>query len=418
MRPPAALFFGEDCLPEAFKHLKGERALIVTDEPLVRLGYVDRVHDLLRKRGFRVEVFDSVEPDPTIESALQGVSRMRAFKPDVIVAFGGGSPIDCAKVMKLLFLHPEMSFEKLRMVFMDITKRVMRFPDASVDAFALPLVAIPTTSGTGAEVTPFAVIRDGATGKKYPLADYAMTPQTAIIDPVYAYSMPKTLAAYTGYDALTHAVEAYVSVLASEFTKPMALRAIQLLHKSLVRSFETAEHEARREVHYASTIAGYAFGNCFVGIAHSLAHQIGARYDLPHGVACALTLPEVVKFNACDAPTRQAIFPQYKFPHAKEAYAEIATHIGLTGTVDEKVDKFVQELISIRAKLLIPASIKEAVRGKLVDSDNDYSSKAQLIAREAFDDQCTLSNPRYPLISELKTILDTVYHGEASTKSS
>ena len=220
--------------------------------------------------------------------------------------------------------------------------------------------------------------------------------------------MPKSLVAFTGYDSLTHAIEAYVSVLASDFTKPLALKAIQLLHANLLASYETGSHEARRNVHYASTMAGYAIGNAFVGIAHSIAHQIGARFDLPHGVACALTLPEVIKYNASDAPTRQGVFPQYKFPHAKEAYAEIATAMGLPGTsLDEKVAALVNELIALRTKLHIPSSIKETSKV----TEDAFRRDVHAIAREAFDDQCTISNPRYPLISELEQLLMRVYAG-------
>ena len=252
----------------------------------------------------------------------------------------------------------------------------------------MPLITIPTTSGTGAEITPFAVIRDGKTNKKYPLADYCMVPQCSIIDPSFTYTMPKSLVAFTGYDALTHAVEAYVSVLASEFTKPLALRSIQLLHKHLIRSYETGEREARRNVHYASTMAGYAFGNSFVGVAHSIAHQLGGRYDIPHGVACAIALPEVVRFNATDAPTRQGMFPQYKFPNAKAAYAEIADAIGLAGnTPEEKVEALYQELLLIRNKLNIVGSIKET--GKA--TEESFLLEVHALARQSFDDQCTVS---------------------------
>jgi acetaldehyde dehydrogenase/alcohol dehydrogenase len=407
VRVPPALFFSENCLPEAMKHVHCKRALVVTDEPLVRLGLAEHVTSLLRATGAAVEVFDSVEPDPSVQTAMRGVERMRAFRPDCIVAFGGGSPIDCAKVMKLMHLHPTLAFEDLRLVFMDITKRLVRMADAQTDAHALPLVVVPTTSGTGSEVTPFAVIRDARTGRKYPLADYCMTPQMAVCDPSFTFSLPSALVAQCGYDALTHAIEAYVSVLASDFTRPMALQAARMLHAHLLPSYRTGAREARRAVHYASTLAGYAIANSFVGVAHSIAHQIGAAFDLSHGVACALALPSVVAYNASDAPFRQTAFPQYRFPHASESYAEIATALGLPGaSTADKVAALVHELRALRAQLDLPATLRDAG----VDADAFGAALPQL-ARNAFEDQCTLSNPRYPLVAELRALMGTMYAG-------
>jgi acetaldehyde dehydrogenase/alcohol dehydrogenase len=332
---------------------------------------------------------------------------MNAFKPDVIIAIGGGSPMDAAKVMWLMYEHPEIEFEGFAMRFMDIRKRVYDLPPLGEKAL---LVAIPTTSGTGSEVTPFAVVTDERTGIKYPLADYALTPSMAIADPKLVMNMPKGLTAYGGIDALTHALEAYVSVFATEFTNGLALKAIGLLFSYLPRAYKNGANDpkAREKVHYAATIAGMAFANAFLGICHSLAHNLGASFHVPHGLANALMISHVIRYNATDAPFKQAIFPQYKFPNAKFRYAQIADYLHLGGeTDDEKVEKLIEAVDNLKREINIPLTIKEVLNGQ----DQDFYEAVESLAEQAFDDQCTGANPRYPLIKDLKELYLLAYHG-------
>ncbi len=407
-RIPPKVYFKSGCLPVALRDLQGkQRAFIVTDKPLYDMGMTKAVVRVLDEIGVEHEVFYDVKPDPDLTTVNLGVQRMNAFQPDVIIALGGGSPMDAAKVMWLLYEHPEVEFDGLATRFMDIRKRVYELPDLGTKAL---MVAIPTTSGTGSEVTPFAVVTDDRVGIKYPLADYALTPNIAIVDPELVMHMPKKLTAYGGIDAMTHALEAYVSILATEFTEGLALEAIGLLFKYLPRAYRAGaqDPEAREKVHYAASIAGMAFANAFLGICHSMAHKMGSTFHLPHGLANALLITQVIRYNATDAPFKQAIFPQYKYPHAKERYAEIADYLHLGGqTTDDKVLRLVQALEQLKKDIDIPLSIKEA----LPQDEQEFYSQLEALADQAFDDQCTGANPRYPLIEDLKELYILAYRG-------
>lgn len=402
---PKNIYFKYGCLPLALKDLTGsKRAMIVTDKALLDLGLVDKVTTALEAIHIDYQIFYDVKPDPDLSTIKAGLKMMKGYKPDVIIALGGGSPMDAAKIMWLMYESPETKFEDLAMRFMDIKKRICTFPELGKKA---KLVCIPTTSGTGSEVTPFAVVTDDATGAKYPIADYALTPDMAICDPELVMGMPKSLTAFGGIDAVTHALEAIVSIVSTEFTNPQALEALRLLFKYLPDSYATGDRKAREKVHYAATLAGMSFANAFLGICHSLAHKLGAAYHLPHGLANALMINEVIQFNATDNPIKQAAFSQYSWPTAKERYARVADYLGLGGkTNDEKVKLLIKAIDELKAKLNIPKSIKEAG----VDEKEFYANLDQL-AENAFDDQCTGANPRYPLISELKELYIKAYEG-------
>lgn len=407
-RVPPKVYFKYGCLPVALRDLEGKkRAFIVTDKPLFDMGLIEKVTDILDEIGVKHDIFHDVEPDPTLSNVNKGLSLLKSYQPDVIIAIGGGSPMDAAKVMWLMYEHPEVEFDGLAMRFMDIRKRVYELPPLGKKAM---MVAIPTTSGTGSEVTPFAVVTDDRVGIKYPLADYALTPNMAIVDPELVLTMPKKLTAYGGIDALTHALEAYVSVLATEFTEGLALEAIGLLFKYLPRSYKNGANdpEAREKVHYGATIAGMAFANAFLGICHSMAHKLGSTFHVPHGLANALMISHVIRYNATDVPFKQAIFPQYKYPNAKERYAQIADYLKLGGnTPDEKVEKLVEAVEELKHQLEIPATIKET----LSEDEQAFYTKLEELADQAFDDQCTGANPRYPLIRDLKELYVLAYRG-------
>jgi len=407
-RVPPKVYFKSGCLPVALRELAGkQRAFIVTDNALFNLGLVDKLTTILDEIGVKHDVFHDVEPDPTLSNVNKGLELLRSYQPDVIIAIGGGSPMDAAKVMWLMYEHPEVEFEGLATRFMDIRKRVYELPPLGQKAL---LVAIPTTSGTGSEVTPFAVVTDDRAGIKYPLADYALTPNMAIVDPELVLNMPKQLTAYGGIDALTHALESYVSVLATEFTEGLALEAIALLFQYLPRAYKNGANdpEAREKVHYAATIAGMAFANAFLGICHSMAHKLGSTFHVPHGLANALMIPHVIRYNATDVPFKQAIFPQYKYPNAKERYAQIAIRLNLGGdTTDEKVARLVEAIEDLKRQLDIPKTIKET----LMEDEQTFYSKVEDMAEQAFDDQCTGANPRYPLIQDLKELYVLAYLG-------
>ena len=408
VRIPEKVYFKYGCLPVALGDLEGrKRAFIVTDKFLYSTGILADLLHKLDSMGIATEVFADVEPDPTIQLARKGLERINSFQPDAIIAVGGGRPIDAAKIMWLMYELPEISFEDVAMRFMDIRKRIVKLPELGKKA---TMVAIPTTSGTGSEVTPFAVITDADTGNKYPLADYALTPKMAIIDTQLVMKMPKRLTAYSGIDALTHALEARVSVMASDYTNSLANEAAKLVFEYLPRCFNNGamDEEAREHMHNASTMAGMAFANAFLGVCHSMAHKLGGMYHIPHGLANAMLICEVIRFNATDVPTKQGTFPQYKYPNAKAAYANIATYCGFGGrSDDEKVEKLIAAIEKLKAELEIPKSIKEY-------GIDEATFLAQLdeLALKAFDDQCTGANPRYPLVSELKEILLKVYYGE------
>ncbi|MEB3337640.1 MAG: bifunctional acetaldehyde-CoA/alcohol dehydrogenase [Leptolyngbyaceae bacterium] len=407
-RVPPKVYFKYGCLPIALRDLEGKkRAFIVTDKALFDLGIVDKITNVLEDMEVRYDIFHEVEPDPTLSNVCRGLERMKSYQPDVIIALGGGSPMDAAKVMWLMYEQPEIEFEGLAMRFMDIRKRVYDLPSLGERAI---LVAIPTTSGTGSEVTPFAVVTDDRVGIKYPLADYALTPSMAIVDPELVLTMPKRLTAYGGIDALTHALESYVSVFATEFTNGLALEAIALLFQYLPRSYQkgASDPEAREKVHYAATIAGMAFANAFLGICHSMAHKLGSTFHVPHGLANALLISQVIRYNATDVPFKQAIFPQYKYPNAKERYAQIADHLNLGGnTPDEKVERLITAVEFLKAQLDIPTTIKAVLK---VD-DQMFYDKLEELAEQAFDAQCTGANPRYPLIRDLQALYLLAYQG-------
>lgn len=405
---PPKVYFKYGCLQVALGDLKGrKRAFIVTDRFLKDNGRVDTTIKALEDLDIKIETFADVEPDPTLSTARKGVERMNSFQPDVIIAIGGGSPMDAAKIMWLLYEHPEVSFEDVAMRFMDIRKRVFKFPELGRKAL---MVAIPTTSGTGSEVTPFAVITDDRTGNKYPLADYELTPDIAICDAELVMNMPKSLTAFGGIDALCHALEARVSIVASEYTNGMAMEAIRLLFKYLPVAYEqgAADQVAREKVHHAATIAGMAFANAFLGICHSMAHKLGAAFHIPHGLANALLLEHVIRYNATNKPTKQGTFSQYKHPDAIFRYAYIADFLKLGGnTEEEKVEKLITAIAELKKKLNIPASIKEAG----VD-EKEFLARIDELSEMAFDDQCTGANPRYPLITEIKELYLNAYYGK------
>jgi len=384
------------------------RAFIVTDPTMVKLGYVDKALYYLRKRKVycHSEIYSEVEPDPSVETIMRGVQMMNQFQPDVIIALGGGSAIDAAKGMWLFYENPETSFDGLRLRFMDIRKRAFQFPNLGRKA---QFVAIPTTSGTGSEVTSFSVITDKEHGNiKYPLADYELTPDVAIIDPQFVRTMPKSITADTGLDVLTHAIEAYVSVLASDYTNALAMKAIELIFKYLPRSYDDpADEVAREKVHNASTIAGMAFTNAFLGINHSLAHKLGGEFHIPHGRANAVLLPHVIRYNS-QIPTKFTIFPKYGKFVADYRYAQISRQLNLGGTTqEEQVEALITAVKDLMKHLNMPMSIRECG----VD-EQTFLAKVPELAQRAFEDQCTQSNPRYPLISELEEIYKKAYYGD------
>lgn len=406
-RVPPKIFFKGGCLEGALKDLHGRhRAFIVTDKPLFDLGFVDQVTKILDSISMHHQTFYHVAPDPTLSCIEEGLKEMRDFKPDVIIALGGGSPMDAAKVMQLMYEVPHIKFEGLAMRFMDIRKRVYEVPDL-VDR-KTQLVCIPTTSGTGSEVTPFAVVTDDRTGQKYPLADYALTPYMAIVDTQLVMGMPRSLTAFGGIDAMVHALESYVSVLATDYTRALSAQAVKLVLKYLPRAYRNGpeDYEARERMHSAACIAGMAFANAFLGVCHSMGHKLGAAHHLPHGLANAALISHVIRYNATDAPLKQAAFPQYEFPQAKQRYAELADMVGLGGTTDdEKVIKLIEAVEDLKAQCDVPPTIREMIRHEEEDKEAYFRRSLNEMAENAFDDQCTGANPRYPLISDLKQIL-------------
>jgi acetaldehyde dehydrogenase/alcohol dehydrogenase len=406
---PRNVYFRRGCLPFALEELRGRRrAVIVTDRYLYDHGLVDDTVRILKDLGLEVEVFHEVQADPTLAVVRRGVAVFNSFEPDVIVALGGGSPMDAAKIMGVLYEHPEVHFEDLALRFMDIRKRIYTFPKMGVKAL---LVAIPTTSGTGSEVTPFAVVTDEATGMKYPIADYQLTPTLAIVDPNLVMDMPRSLTAFGGIDAVTHGLEAYVSVMASEYTDPQAVQGLRLLKEHLPAAYlEGARNpRAREAVHNAATLVGIAFANAFLGVCHSMAHKLGAEFHLPHGLANALLIANVIRYNATDTPSKQTAFSQYDRPQARHRYGELAQLLGLQGRrTAERIDSLVAWVEELKATLGIPASIQAAGVEEAA-----FLAKVDRLAEEAFDDQCTGSNPRFPLLAELRRILVDSYYGRA-----
>ena len=406
---PPKIFFENDSIQYLQKMEGIERAFIVTDPTMVKLGNVDKVLYYLRKREkyCHSEIYSDVEPDPDVETIMRGVQAMRQFQPDVIIALGGGSAMDAAKGMWLFYEHPEATFDGLKLKFMDIRKRAYKFPRLGAKA---QMVCIPTTSGTGSEVTSFSVVTDKKNGNiKYPLADYALTPGVAIIDPQFVMSLPKSATADTGLDVLTHALEAYVSVMASDYTDGLALQAIGMVFEYLPRAYKNGATDtvAREKMHNASCIAGMAFTNAFLGLNHSMAHKLGGDYHIPHGRANAILLPYVVEYNA-QKPTKFATFPKYEKFIADEKYARIAQYIGKGGkTVQESVQNLVQAIRDLEREVGAPASIQECGIDEKLFFDN-----LQRLSENAHEDQCTTANPRYPLISEIAELYTKAYYGK------
>ena len=404
---PPKVYFKRGATDLALKELAGrKRAFIVTDRFLFNSGAVDNISKVLDEIGIEHEVFFDVKPDPTLSTINQAMAIMRPFEPDVIIALGGGSPMDAAKIMWLLYEQPDTNFEDIAMRFMDIRKRICSIPELGKKAL---MVAIPTTSGTGSEVTPFAIITDDETQVKYAIADYALTPNMAIIDPNFVDGMPKGLTAASGIDALVHSFEAYVSTMATNFTNSNALEATKLIFRYLERSYREGANDpmAREKMHYAATIAGMSFANSFLGLCHSMAHKLGAMYHVPHGVANALLIRQVMKYNSSDAPHKQAIFPQYKFPCAKMKYGQIADELGLGGNNDdEKVELLIKAVDELMDKIELPKSIKDFGVDEKTFMDN-----LDTLVELAFDDQCTGANPAYPLMEDIKKIYIDAYYG-------
>ncbi|GAA0076685.1 bifunctional acetaldehyde-CoA/alcohol dehydrogenase [Clostridium sp. CTA-5] len=410
-RVPEKIYFKYGCLPIALEELHDmgkKKAFIVTDKVLFQLGYTDKVTEVLDRNRIQYKIFFDVEPDPTLRCAKAGAKEMLSFNPDVIISLGGGSAMDAAKIMWVMYEHPEVKFEDLAMRFMDIRKRVYRFPSLGEKA---TMVAIATSAGTGSEVTPFAVITDEQTGVKYPLADYELTPDMAIVDAELMMTSPKGLTACAGIDVLVHAMESYVSIMASEFTNGLALEAIRLVFKYLPQAYSegTTNIKAREKMAHASCMAGMAFSNAFLGICHSMAHKLGAFHHLPHGMANSLLINQVIKFNATDAPTKQAAFAQYKYPNAENRYAKIADYLQLGGNTDsEKVELLIKAVEDLQRKVEMPMTIKDAG----VSEDKFYDSLDEMV-EQAFDDQCTGANPRYPLMSEMREMYINAYDVKA-----
>ncbi|WP_295152882.1 bifunctional acetaldehyde-CoA/alcohol dehydrogenase [uncultured Ruminococcus sp.] len=415
-RAPEKVYFKKGCLPVALDELKNvmgkKKAFIVTDSFLFKNGFTKPVTDKLDEMGITHETFSDVAPDPTLACAVEGVKAIRSFEPDVIIAIGGGSAMDAAKIMWVMYEHPEADFMDMAMRFVDIRKRIYTFPKMGEKAY---FICVPTSSGTGSEVTPFAVITDDKTGHKYPLADYELMPNMAIVDTDMMMSAPKGLTAASGLDCMVHDLEALVSVMATPFTDGIALESLKMTFDNLpecVANGQTAVR-ARENMAHAATMAGMAFANAFLGIGHSLAHKLGAYHHLPHGICCALVISEVIRFNACDVPVKMGTFPQYEYPQAAAKYARIARYLGVKGDTDaELVNGLIEKIEELKETVGCKKTIAE-----YGISEEDFLATLDSMSRDAFDDQCTGANPRYPLISELKQIYMNVYYGRTFTET-
>ena len=409
-RAPEKVYQKKGCLPVALDELKTvmhkKRAFIVTDTFLYENGYTKPITDKLDEMGIVHETFFDVAPDPTLGCAKKGAEQLSAFKPDTIIALGGGSAMDAAKIMWVLYEHPEADFMDMAMRFVDIRKRVYTFPKMGEKAY---FIAIPTSAGTGSEVTPFAVITDEATGVKYPLADYELMPNMAIVDADMHMTAPKGLTAASGIDAVTHALEAYASMLATDYTDGLALRSLKMVFENLPKAYDNGLHDpiAREKMANAATMAGMAFANAFLGVCHSMAHKLGAFHHLPHGVANALMIDEVIRFNASEVPAKMGTFPQYDHPHTLARYAEVADYLGISGkTNEEKLENLIKALDELKARV----GIKSCIRDYGID-EKDFLDRLDDMVEQAFDDQCTGANPRYPLMSEIKQMYLNAYYG-------
>ena len=410
-RAPEKVYFKKGCLPVALDELKNvygkKKVFIVTDQFLYKNGYTKCVTDKLDEMGIVHTTFYDVAPDPTLGCAKEGAKAMASFEPDCIIAIGGGSAMDAGKIMWVMYEHPEVDFMDMAMRFMDIRKRIYTFPKMGEKVF---FIAVPTSSGTGSEVTPFAVITDENTGIKYPLADYELLPKMAIVDADMCMDQPKGLTAASGIDALTHALEAYASVMATEFTDGLALKAMKNIFDYLPAAFENGSHDAvaREKMATASTMAGMAFANAFLGVCHSMAHKLGAFHHLPHGIANALLITDIMRFNASEVPSKMGTFPQYSYPHCKARYIECADFLGIQGkNDDEKFENFIKAIEDLKKKV----GIKKTIKDYGVDEKYFLDTLDDMVEK-AFDDQCTGANPRYPLMSEIKEMYLKAYYGK------
>ena len=415
-RAPEKVYIKKGCLPVALDELKNvmgkRKAFIVTDSFLYSNGYTKPITDKLDEMGIQHTCFFDVAPDPTLASAKAGAEQMRSFAPDCIIALGGGSAMDAAKIMWVLYEHPEADFMDMAMRFADIRKRIYTFAKMGEKAY---FIAIPTSAGTGSEVTPFAVITDETTGVKYPLADYELLPNMAIIDTDFHMSAPKGLTAASGIDAVTHALEAYASIMATDYTDGLAKQSLQTIFKYLPRAYENGQSdiEAREKMANAATMAGMAFANAFLGVCHSMAHKLGAFHHLPHGVANALMIEEVLRFNAAEVPAKMGTFSQYAYPHTLSRYAEVADALSLGGKTDtEKLENLIKAINELKAKV----GIKETIKDYGID-EKDFLDRLDEMVEQAFDDQCTGANPRYPLMSEIKQMYLNAYYGKHFTET-
>ncbi len=409
-RAPQKVYIKKGCLPVALDELKTvmgkKRCFIVTDSFLYKNGYTKPITDKLDEMGIQHETFFDVAPDPTLACAKEGAKQMTAFAPDCVIALGGGSAMDAGKIMWVMYEHPEVDFMDMAMRFCDIRKRIYTFPKMGEKAY---FIAIPTSAGTGSEVTPFAVITDERSGVKYPLADYELLPNMAIIDTDYHMSAPRGLTAASGIDAVTHALEAYASVMATDYTDGLALRALKMIFTYLPRAYNDGQNDviAREKMANAATMAGMAFANAFLGVCHSMAHKLGAFHHLPHGIANALMIEQVIRFNSCETPVKMGTFPQYDHPHAMARYAEIADYLGIRGETDaEKVEGLIKAVNDLKKQV----GIKETIKDYNVDEKVFLDTLDEMVD-QAFDDQCTGANPRYPLLSEIKQMYLNAYYG-------
>ncbi len=411
-RAPEKVYIKKGCMPVALNELKTvmnkKRAFLVTDSFLYKNGHTKPITDKLNEMGIQYTTFSEVEPDPTLACAMKGAEQMRAFEPDTIIALGGGSAMDAAKIMWVLYEHPDVNFADMAMRFSDIRKRIYTFPKMGEKAY---FIAIPTSAGTGSEATPFAVITDEKTGIKYPLADYELMPNMAIVDTDFHMTAPKGLTAASGIDAVTHALEAYASMLATDYTDGLALRALKVIFEYLPRAYDNGltDIEAREKMANAATMAGMAFANAFLGVCHSMAHKLGAFHHLPHGVANALMIDEVLRFNAAEVPAKMGTFPQYGYPHTLARYAEVADYLGVKGRDDnEKLENLIAKIDELKARVGIKPTLKDYIA-----DEKDFLDRLDDMVEQAFDDQCTGANPRYPLMSEIKQMYLNAYYGKS-----
>lgn len=410
-RAPQKVYTKRGCLPVALDELKNvmgkKKAFVVTDSFLYQNGFTKCITDKLDQMGIDHNIFFDVAPDPTLACAIEGAKQMAAFKPDTIIALGGGSAMDAAKIMWVMYEHPEVDFLDMAMRFVDIRKRIYTFPKMGEKAY---FIAIPTSAGTGSEVTPFAVITDEKTGVKYPLADYELLPHMAIIDTDLHMSAPKGLTAASGIDAVTHALEAYASVMATDYTDGLALQALKVIFEYLPAAYENGQTDvvAREKMANAATMAGMAFANAFLGVCHSMAHKLGAFHHLPHGVANALMIDEVIKFNSAEVPAKMGTFSQYAYPKTLRRYAEVAEALSLGGKTDaEKVSNLIKAIDKLKAQV----GIKKTIKDYGIDEKN-FLDRLDEMVEQAFDDQCTGANPRYPLFEEIKQMYLNAYYGK------